>query len=55
MLEEVRDLNDNYIKYEYYKNDGQIYPSKVKYTGYNTTDGIFEVEFLRESRMHPQK
>lgn len=50
MLQEVRDLNDNYIKYEYYKDAGQIYPSKIKYTGYDTTDGIFEIEFLRESR-----
>ncbi len=50
MLEEVRDTNNNYIKYEYYKDNGQIYPSAIKYTGYNTTDGIFEIDFLRESR-----
>ncbi|MFA6306294.1 MAG: FG-GAP-like repeat-containing protein [Patescibacteria group bacterium] len=50
MLEEVRDRNNNYIKYEYYNDNGQIYPYKIIYTGNNTTDGIFEVEFLRESR-----
>jgi len=50
MLEEVRDANDNYIKYEYYKDQGQIYPSKIKYTGFGAADGIFEIEFLRESR-----
>ncbi|MFA5188562.1 MAG: FG-GAP-like repeat-containing protein [Patescibacteria group bacterium] len=50
MLEEVRDTNNNYIKYEYYKDAGQIYPADIKYTGYNTTDGIFEIDFLRESR-----
>ncbi|MBN1326076.1 hypothetical protein JW977_03820, partial [Candidatus Falkowbacteria bacterium] len=50
MLEEVRDTNNNYIKYEYYKDSGQIYPSAIKYTGYNTTDGIFEIDFSRESR-----
>jgi len=50
MLQEVRDTNNNYIKYEYYKDAGEIYPSKIKYTGNNTTDGIFEIEFLRESR-----
>lgn len=50
MLEEVRDPNNNFIRYEYYKDQGQIYPSKIIYTGYNTTDGIFEVEFLRENR-----
>ncbi len=50
MLEEVRDTNNNYIKYEYYKDNGQIYPYKIKYTGDDTTDGIFGIEFLRESR-----
>ena len=50
MLEEIRDTNGNYIKYEYHKDAGQIYPSKIKYTGHNNTDGVFEVEFLRESR-----
>jgi RHS repeat-associated protein len=51
MLEEIRDANDNYVKYEYYKDQGQIYPSKIKYTGSGTsTDGIFEVEFVRASR-----
>src|SRR3989344_3527684 len=50
MLEEVRDTNNNYIKYQYYKDAGQIYPSSIIYTGNNTTDGIFEVEFLRQSR-----
>ncbi len=47
MLEEVRDTNDNYIKYEYFKNTGQIYPSKITYTGHGSTDGIFDVVFNR--------
>src|SRR3990167_8619882 len=42
--------NGDFIKYEYYKDAGQIYSSKVKYTGNGSTDGNFEVEFLRESR-----
>src|SRR3989338_8430774 len=50
MLDEVRDLNNNYIKYEYYKDQGEIYPSNIIYTGNNTTDGIFEVGFTRSSR-----
>ena len=50
MLEEVRDTNDNYIKYTYYKDSGQIYPSSIFYTGNGTTDGIFEIEFVRTSR-----
>jgi RHS repeat-associated protein len=50
MLEEVRDTNNNYIKYQYYKDGDQIYPSAIIYTGNNTTDGIFEVDFSRELR-----
>lgn len=50
MLQEVRDTNDNYIKYEYYKDAGQIYPSKITYTGNGSTDGILEVNFDRTSR-----
>lgn len=50
MLQETRDLNNNYIKYEYFKDAGQIYPSRIVYTGNSTTDGVFEVSFLRESR-----
>jgi hypothetical protein len=50
MLQEVRDTNNNYIKYEYSKDGGQIYPYKITYTGNNTTDGIFVIEFLKNSR-----
>jgi len=50
MLQEVRDRNDNYISYEYYEDNDQLYPYKIKYTGNGTTDGVYEIEFLRESR-----
>lgn len=50
MLEEERDTNNNYIKYEYYKNGGQIYPDTITYTGNASTDGIFTVVFSRASR-----
>lgn len=50
MLEETRDTNDNFIRYEYYKDSGQIYPDKIYFTGHDTIDGIFTVEFLREER-----
>ncbi len=50
LLEEVRDINDNYIKYEYFKDAGQIYPSRIIYTGNGSTDGIFEVNFVRTTR-----
>ena len=50
-LTEVRDTNDNFIKYEYSSNyQGQIYPTKIKYTGSGAADGIFEIEFFTESR-----
>ena len=50
MLEEVRDQNDNYISYFYYKDDGQIYPLNINYTGNDSTDGIFDIDFTREGR-----
>lgn len=50
-LVEMRDSNDNFIKYEYSLSDqGQIYPSKIKYTGSGSTDGIFTVEFFQADR-----
>jgi hypothetical protein len=50
MLEEVRDTNNNFIRYEYFKDNGQIYPSKIYYTGSGSTDGVFTIQFNRESR-----
>jgi len=50
MLDEKRDSNGNYISYEYYKDAGQIYPYKIKYTQHALQGGIFEVEFLRQGR-----
>ena len=50
MLEEIRDTNNNYISFSYYKDSGEIYPSVLKYTGNGSTDGPFEVDFLRTTR-----
>ncbi len=50
MLEEVRDTNDNYITYQYYKHLNQTYIASTTYTGHDTTDGVFDVDFLREER-----
>jgi RHS repeat-associated protein len=50
MLEEERDTNDNYVKYIYFKDAGQIYPSQIVYTGNGTTDGVLEVNFDRTAR-----
>ncbi len=50
VADEIRDTNDNYIKFTYYKDAGQIYPATITYTGYGSTPGIFSIEFNRESR-----
>src|SRR3989338_5614611 len=42
MLEEVYDTNDNFVSYSYSKDQGQIYPSKITYTGSGSTEGIFD-------------
>ncbi|PIS04710.1 MAG: hypothetical protein COT81_04980, partial [Candidatus Buchananbacteria bacterium CG10_big_fil_rev_8_21_14_0_10_42_9] len=55
MLEEVRDTNDNFVRYEYYKDSGQIYPKKIFYTGHGSTDGIFEVDFEPFANGTPQE
>lgn len=51
MLQEIRDTNDNYISYTYFKDAGQIYPLAIKYTGNGGTAGIFEINFSREARL----
>lgn len=50
VVDEIRDTNDNYIEFSYYKDSGQIYPDTISYTGHDSTDGPFTVEFTRESR-----
>src|SRR3989344_784759 len=50
MIEEIRDTNNNFIRFEYTKDSNQIYPYKIYYTGYNSTDGIFLVEFTKSAR-----
>ena len=53
MINESRDSNDNYIKYEYVLDNAQVYPSRIVYTGNGTTDGIFEVGFVTNVRPDP--
>ena len=50
MVDEIRDTNDNFIRFEYSKDQNQIYPSSIIYTGHGSTDGIFEVNFSYEGR-----
>ena len=44
-LEEIRDLNDNFIEFEYFKDSGEIYPKSIIYTGNSTTSGDITVNF----------
>src|SRR3989344_5464884 len=50
MIQKIQDTNGNYVRYEYFKDAGQVYPSKIFYTGNGISDGIFEIEFLRQAR-----
>jgi hypothetical protein len=49
MLQEIRDTNNNYVRYVYTKDSGQIYPSQIVYTGNGGADGIFEIDFSKTS------
>jgi YD repeat-containing protein len=50
MLEEMRDSNNNYVRYTYSKDNNQIYPSQIVYTGNASTDGPFTILFTTASR-----
>jgi RHS repeat-associated protein len=50
MLQEIRDQNNNYVRYVYAKDNGQIYPQAIYYTGNGSTDGIFKISFSTSTR-----
>ena len=50
MLQQQTDASGNSVSYSYYQDGGQIYPSSITYTNNASSTGIFEVDFLRESR-----
>jgi RHS repeat-associated protein len=50
MLQEVRDTNDNYIKYTYIKDSNEMYPYTITYTGHGSTDGIDTITFATSTR-----
>ncbi len=50
MLQEIRDTNDNYVTFSYTRDDNQLYPSQVTYTGSGATPGVFAVTFTTETR-----
>ena len=53
MLQEVRDTNNNFIRYVYTKDSGQIYPSVIYYTGNGGADGVFTISFTTQTRPDP--
>ncbi|MBU1019166.1 MAG: SpvB/TcaC N-terminal domain-containing protein [Patescibacteria group bacterium] len=44
-LTEVRDLQGNFVRFEYFKDQGRIYPQAIYYTGFDQSDGPIEVVF----------
>ncbi|MFH0874196.1 MAG: polymorphic toxin type 50 domain-containing protein [Candidatus Komeilibacteria bacterium] len=44
-LAEIRDTNDNFLRYEYWKDSGAIYPKAIYYTGNGTVDGPYRIIF----------
>jgi RHS repeat-associated protein len=50
MLQEIRDTNDNYIKYQYNRDNNELYPYKVTYTSNGSTDGIDTITFATSTR-----
>ncbi len=53
MLNEIRDTNNNYVRFTYTKDSGQIYPSQIIYTGNGGADGPFTVSFVTQARPDP--
>jgi len=49
-LDRVEDTNGNFYRFEYYKNNGAIYPDSIVYTGNGGTDGPMEILFNLEAR-----
>lgn len=54
MLETAYDRNNNFISYTYTKDNNELYPSNINYTGASSTAGIFDVAFTTESRPDPE-
>jgi RHS repeat-associated protein len=54
MLDRIQDRNGNFITFTYQKDQGQIYPETIRYTGHydGETDvpGLYEIKFNLEDR-----
>jgi RHS repeat-associated protein len=55
LLDRVEDSNGNFMSINYAKDEGQIYPQSIIYTGNASTGdpGFFQVEFVFEDRPDP--
>jgi hypothetical protein len=50
VLQEVRDTNDNYIKYTYLRDGNELYPYQITYTGHGSINGISTITFATSTR-----
>lgn len=49
-LTRQEDKNGNFVSYEYTKQNGQVYPLVIKYSGNGTDSGIYSVRFNLQDR-----
>jgi RHS repeat-associated protein len=49
-LDSVEDLNGNFMTLTYIKDNGAIYPNTIRYTGFGSEAGLFELAFTYTSR-----
>ncbi|MBI2463638.1 hypothetical protein HYV57_01645 [Candidatus Peregrinibacteria bacterium] len=54
-LTEMRDANDNFIRFTYTKDSERIYPEFIYYTGHGSSDGPFIIEFHYQTRTDSAK
>lgn len=47
MIDRKEDIHGNFISYEYFKDAGQIFPEKIRYTGNGNDEGLYEIRFGR--------
>lgn len=50
MLERAEDVNGNFMTFIYSHDQNAVYPASIRYTGFGTNPGLFEVKFILENR-----
>lgn len=50
MLERMEDVHGNYMTFSYVHDQNAVYPGRIRYTGFGTDSGVFEVRFILEDR-----